>query len=123
MYLNHEEPLTLSVNKPQRIWQTVQLIPMGKVATYGQIADLAGLPRRARLVGQYLKTAPSSIKLPWHRVLRSNGQLAFPSGSEQANTQTGLLQQEGVVVFNRRVKLAVFQWQPDLSEMLCHLIY
>lgn len=107
----------------QKIWQTVQLIPSGKVGTYGQIGDLAGLPGRARLVGKALGMVPETIDVPWYRVLRSSGQIAFPVGSEQSKKQTGLLQQEDVVVFNNRVKLKQFQWQPDLAEMLWKLEY
>lgn len=106
-----------------RIWQTVQLIPFGKVAAYGQIADLAGLPGRARLVGKALGAVPENVTIPWYRVLRSNGQIAFPAGSEQAKTQIGLLQQEDIVVLNNRVKLLAFQWQPELAELLWKLSY
>ncbi|WP_299073338.1 MGMT family protein [uncultured Paraglaciecola sp.] len=106
-----------------KIWRTVQLIPSGKVASYGQIADLAGLPGRARLVGKSLGYVPNDMQVPWYRVLRSNGQIAFPLGSEQSIKQSGLLQQENVAVFNNRVKLAIFQWQPDLAEILWKLEY
>jgi methylated-DNA-protein-cysteine methyltransferase-like protein len=101
----------------------VQLIPLGKVASYGQIADLAGLPGRSRLVGKSLGYVPNDMNVPWHRVLRSSGQIAFPSGSEKSQKQTGLLQQEDVAVFKNRVKLSAFQWQPDLAEMLWKLKY
>lgn len=107
----------------QRIWQTVLLVPSGKVSSYGQIADFAGLPGRARLVGKALGASPKEMELPWHRVLRSSGQIAFPKGSELANQQKGRLQQEGVVVLNNRVKLSAFQWQPDLAELLFRLAY
>ncbi|MFT4807382.1 MAG: methylated-DNA-protein-cysteine methyltransferase-like protein [Paraglaciecola sp.] len=106
-----------------KIWHTVQLIPLGKVACYGQIADLAGLPGRARMVGKSLSYVPQKLEVPWYRVLRSNGQIAFPLGSEQSQKQTGLLQQEDVAVFNNRVKLSLFQWQPDLAEILWKLEY
>lgn len=106
-----------------KIWRTVKLIPLGKVASYGQIADLAGLPGRARLVGKSLAFVPSNLDVPWHRVLRANGQIAFPKGSEQSQIQTGLLQQEDVAVFNNRVKLKLFQWQPNLAEILWKLEY
>ena len=114
--------MTAQVNL-QRIWQTVALIPAGKVASYGQIADLAGLPGRARLVGKALGQAPDNMQLPWYRVLRSNGQLAFPAGSEQAKQQTGLLQEDNIVVFNNLVKLKEFKWQPDLAEILWKLTF
>ena len=107
----------------RQIWQTVSAIPAGKVASYGQIADLAGLPGRARLVGKALGQVPDSLKVPWYRVLRSNGQIAFPAGSEQAQLQQGLLQQENVAVFNNRVKLSEFQWHPELAELLWKLRY
>jgi methylated-DNA-protein-cysteine methyltransferase-like protein len=105
----------------QRIRRTAQLIPSGKVASYGQVADLAGLPGRARLVGKALAYAPIDVHVPWYRILRSNGQIAFPEGSEQAKTQKGYLQEEGVVVLNNRVRLEAFGWQPDLAEMLWKL--
>jgi methylated-DNA-protein-cysteine methyltransferase-like protein len=110
-------------DKIKKIWQTVLVIPKGKVASYGQIADLAGLPGRARLVGKSLGLAPKEMKLPWYRVLRSSGQLAFEKGSKNAEKQKGLLQQEEVVVLNNRVKLKQFGWQPDLAEMLMGLKY
>ncbi|MFA3790890.1 MGMT family protein [Aliiglaciecola sp. SL4] len=107
----------------QQIWNTVLQIPVGRVASYGQIADLAGLPGRARLVGKALGYAPDSLQVPWHRVLRSDGNIAFPAQSEKSNLQIGLLQQENVAVFNNRVKLKTFQWQPDLAELLFKLNY
>lgn len=108
----------MSQENYQKIWRTVRAIPAGKVASYGQIADLAGLPGRARLVGKSLGQVPQGESVPWYRVLRSNGQLAFPKGSDTAQRQTGLLQEENVVVLNNRVKLKEFQWQPDLAELL-----
>jgi len=59
-------------DKVLRIWKTVQAVPAGRVASYGQIADLAGLPGRARLVGKSLGLAPANLKLPWYRILRSS---------------------------------------------------
>tara|TARA_R110002167_G_scaffold10977_5_gene49149 strand:+ start:18648 stop:18992 length:345 start_codon:yes stop_codon:yes gene_type:complete len=112
-----------SPTNQQKIWHTVQSIPAGKVATYGQIADLAGLPGRARLVGKALGSVPHDIEVNWHRVLRSSGHIAFPIGSEQASLQRGLLQEEDVVIVNNRVNLRHFQWQPDLTELLFTLSY
>ncbi|MBC3766691.1 MGMT family protein [Neptunicella marina] len=107
----------------QKIWKTVAMVPKGKVASYGQIADLAGLPGRARMVGKSLGQVPDGQTLPWYRILRSNGQIAFPAGSESAERQKGLLQEEGVVVLNNRVRLKDFQWQPSLDEILFKLEY
>nr|WP_157442956.1 MGMT family protein [Colwellia piezophila] len=106
----------------QQIWQTVQLIPKGKVACYGQIADLAGLPGRARLVGKALGKVPKGgwqgKAVPWFRVINSQGKVSFPVESEYFVKQKQLLQDEQVVVLGGRVKLKDFQWQPDLSELL-----
>ena len=109
----------------QQIWQTVQLIPQGKVACYGQIADLAGLPGRARLVGKALGKVPregwQGQKVPWFRVINSQGKISFAVGSENFERQKQRLQDEQVVVIGFRVKLKDFQWQPDLSEILFSL--
>ena len=111
-------------NNPQyeRLWHVVQLIPQGKVCSYGQVADLAGLPGRARLAGKCLGYVPESgfrgRPVPWYRVLRSSGQIAFPPGSEAFELQRNQLMDEGVMVKGRSVSLKLYRWQPDLSEIL-----
>jgi len=106
----------------RQIWQTVQLIPQGKVACYGQIADLAGLPGRARLVGKALGKVPDigfkGQTVPWFRVINSQGKISFEQGSDNFEKQKQHLQDEQVVVIGTRIKLKDFQWQPDLSEIL-----
>ncbi|WP_260291182.1 MGMT family protein [Sedimenticola hydrogenitrophicus] len=109
------------MNNYQRIWRTVEAIPEGRVASYGQVADLAGLPGRARLVGRALGEVPDDMTVPWYRVLRSDGRIAFPAGSPQAERQKQRLQEEDVVVLNNRVKLREFGWRPDLAELLMRL--
>jgi len=108
-----------------QIWKTVQLIPKGKVACYGQIADLAGLPGRARLVGKSLGKVPESgwqgKPVPWYRVINSQGKISFPAASEFFEKQKYSLQEEQVVVIGSRVKLNDYQWQPDLAELLFSL--
>ncbi|MAD75224.1 MAG: cysteine methyltransferase [Rheinheimera sp.] len=106
----------------QKIWQTVLLIPAGKVASYGQVADLAGLPGRARLVGKALGYAPTELAVPWYRVLRSDRSLGFAPGSATALEQRQLLLAEGVVLKHNRVSKATL-WQPDLAELLFKLQY
>ncbi|MEE2026022.1 MULTISPECIES: MGMT family protein [Alkalimonas] len=113
---------TVSQSYYQQIWYTVQQIPAGKVASYGQIADLAGLPGRARLVGKALGAAPKELALPWYRVLRSDRSLAFAAGSDTAKQQRQLLQQEGVLLKNNRVRKDDL-WQPDLMDLLFRLKY
>ena len=106
------------IKKAQQIWNTVTRIPPGRVASYGLVADLAGLPGRARMVGRSMQQAPADMALPWYRVIRSNGQLAFPPGSLMAEKQKGLLQEEGVVVLGNRVDMAQFGWSPELHELM-----
>jgi methylated-DNA-protein-cysteine methyltransferase related protein len=113
--------LTSTNKNYEHIWQTVLAIPAGKVASYGQIADLAGLPGRARLVGRCMGYAPKELQIPWYRVLRANGQLAFKAGSNASLKQTGHLQEEGVAVIKNRVKMDEYGWQPGLDEMLFKL--
>jgi methylated-DNA-protein-cysteine methyltransferase-like protein len=98
------------VSLNEEIWQWVAAIPAGKVATYGQIARLAGYPNHARYVGTTMKNLPRGTSLPWFRVLRSNGELAFPVASAPWKRQKALLEDEGVVFSNFRVALRQFQW-------------
>ncbi|MEE2764726.1 MAG: MGMT family protein [Pseudomonadota bacterium] len=102
----------MEATKDQKIWQVVLAIPKGKVASYGQVADMAGLGRQARYIGRALGKLPEGHKVPWYRVIRSNGQIAFPEGSPTFERQKCLLEQEGVVVVEGRVKMSQFRWQP-----------
>lgn len=92
----------------QKIWGVIALIPQGKVATYGQIAFLAGLPQRARLVGRILSNLPQGSKLPWHRVVNAAGKTISPSKDKQIQ----LLAKEGILPVNGRIDLRTHQWQP-----------
>lgn len=103
------------------IYVAVGRIPVGRVATYGGIAHVAGLPRRARLVGTALKSLPRGRRLPWHRVLTASGKLAFPVGSDAYAKQTSLLKKEGVSLRGGRVDLARHLWpsaERGLDELL-----
>lgn len=98
-------------SEPQRILQTIHSIPKGSVATYGQIAKLAGLPGKARYVGYILKTLPQGSTIPWHRVLNAQGKLSFPENSEAYREQKQRLLAEGVVFTDHRVSLRKFLWK------------
>ena len=103
---------TISIQ--HEIYQVVALIPRGKVATYGQIAALAGFPRHARLVGYALnrQLAPDS-ELPWHRVINAQGRLSLHKLDMNAeNLQRFKLEQEGIRFANDRVDLKQYRWQP-----------
>lgn len=77
------------------ILAAVRAIPRGAVAGYGVVAARAGLPRRARLVARVLSQLAEDSGVPWHRVVRSNGCIAFPPGSEGHERQRALLLAEG----------------------------
>ena len=102
----------------QRIRETIRDIPRGKVASYGQIAEIAGVPRGARQVGYTLRQLPDGHDLPWYRVVQSSGRIAFECGSPQFEEQRDRLIMEGVIVSAGRVDMARFRWQPDLDELL-----
>lgn len=95
----------------EEIWQWVHAIPAGRVATYGQIARLAGYPSHARFVGTTLKNLPDGTTLPWHRVLRGTGEPAFPQGSPAYRKQRALLEEEGVPFLHGRVALRQYGWE------------
>lgn len=106
--------------KPEHaaIVRTIAAIPPGRVASYGEIAMRAGLPRHARLVGRVLADAGAEAKLPWHRVLRADGRFAFKPGSRAFREQRARLIGEGVVVEAGRVDLETFGWQRNLDAEL-----
>jgi len=81
----------------QRILAVVDSIPRGRVATYGQVAREAGLPRHARLVGRILGSLPPATKLPWHRVVNAAGRISVRPGPGAA-LQVRRLAREGVQV-------------------------
>lgn len=95
----------------ERIWQVVASIPEGKVATYGQVAKLAGLGNGARQVGWALRGLPIGSRLPWHRVINSQGKISLPEGPDWQR-QADQLAAEGVTLVNRRVRLSYYQWRP-----------
>ena len=98
----------MSTDDAERILAAVRAIPRGEVSSYGEVARLAGLPRRARLAARVL-SGNTDPGLPWHRVLRADGRIAFPEGSEGFREQAQRLRAEGVRVENGRVRQAMHQ--------------
>lgn len=82
------------------IWAVIAAIPPGSIASYGEVARRAQLPRRARLVAQALRGAPDELDLPWFRVIRSDGKIAFTPGSASFRRQKRLLEREGIQVLD-----------------------
>lgn len=102
----------------RRIWDTIQDIPRGRVANYGQVAEIAGVPRGARQVGYALRHTPEDLELPWHRVITSSGRSAFDKSTRAFRTQRDRLAAEGVVMLNGKVDMKKYRWTPDLDELL-----
>ncbi len=96
-----------------RIWQVIAMIPEGKVSTYGDIAKHAGLAKAARRVGMALRGLPEDTRIPWHRVINSQGRISLPEGSASQYRQRERLESEGVVFkANKRVDLKKYRWVP-----------
>src|SRR5690606_35252387 len=96
----------------EAVWQVLAAIPPGRVTSYGQLARMAGLGRGARLVGRWLGQLPDDTRLPWHRVLNSQGQLSLPADHPAGREQLQRLLAEGAVVRNRRGSRVGCGW-PD----------
>lgn len=96
-----------------RIWQVIAMIPEGKVSTYGDIAKHAGLAKAARRVGMALRGLPDDTRIPWHRVINSQGRISLPEGSASQYRQREKLESEGVIFKpNKSVDLRKYRWNP-----------
>lgn len=105
--------MTLQVSMRQEIYQVVAQIPVGFVATYGQIARLAGFPRHARQVGYALNHLDEQSDLPWHRVVNAQGRISIRGAEgESEHCQRKKLEQEGILFEGDKISLKRFQWQP-----------
>lgn len=102
----------------QRIWEVVAGIPEGCVLNYGEVARLAGLPGKARLVGRALGRAPKRMALPWHRVVNAQGQISFPDSSPGARRQRELLESEGVEFVGDAVDLDQYSPERAIDRIL-----
>ena len=101
--------MSLKNRRIERVIQVIALIPIGRVATYGQVAEAAQLKGLARWVGRVLSQLPKGTSLPWHRVINSAGRITNPNRQEQIER----LIAEGVHVNGARVSLAKFRWNPQ----------
>ena len=111
-------PSEASRERGRRMRDVVMRIPLGCVASYGQVAALAGYPRHSRFVGRALGEADDRVALPWHRVINSSGRIAFARDSDSFIEQSQRLAQEGVTVIAGKIDMAKFGWRPDLDAML-----
>jgi methylated-DNA-protein-cysteine methyltransferase-like protein len=105
------------------IYQIVRQIPLGKVATYGQIADLAGLYGKSRLVGYALFRVNIDLgDIPWHRVINAKGEISYSSLRRGGDyLQKHLLETEGITFDDRgKINLRKYQWHPQIVSASNH---
>ena len=95
-----------------RIYDVVCRVPKGKVATYGQVARLAGLPNGARQVGYALHRLPEQSDVPWHRVINRLGRISLNPLYSAGDLQRALLEAEGIVFdINGSIDLMKYGWR------------
>jgi methylated-DNA-protein-cysteine methyltransferase related protein len=99
----------------ERILAVIRALPAGRATSYGEVARRAGLPRRARLVARVLSDNEDP-DLPWHRVLRADGRIAFAPGSRGFREQSRRLKAEGVRIERGRVRIAA--GERDIDALL-----
>jgi len=92
----------------QAIWQVIATIPKGQVATYGQIATMAGQSGKSRWVGRLLSQLPQGTSLPWHRVINASGRITNPN----FDLQVSRLIAEGIRPNAGKISLKDHQWCP-----------
>jgi methylated-DNA-protein-cysteine methyltransferase-like protein len=107
-------PLAAASQEARReaLYLVLAQVPPGKVVSYGQLAEMAGLGRAARWVGRTLSQLPEGTSLPWHRVIAAGGRLSLAAGSVSGNEQRARLRAEGVLVHNDRVDIRRHGWRP-----------
>lgn len=109
--------IELGNNRNDRVWAVVREIPPGSVATYGQIAKLAGIVGRsgARQVGYALASLAENSEVPWHRVINAKGGLSPRANPDAVEFQQMLLEAEGVGFDHRRcINLRRYGWHPEI---------
>lgn len=110
----------MATSNYSKIYAVIRRIPVGKVATYGQIAKLAKLARQPRLVGYALFSLRDEDDdgLPWHRVVNAKGEISYSPARQKADQlQRVLLEEEGVVFNERgRIDLKHYRWQPARGQ-------
>lgn len=106
------EPTATPDPRREALYLVLAQVPAGKVVSYGQLAQLAGLGRAARWVGRCLGQLPEGTQLPWHRVITASGRLSLPPGSASGAEQRTRLREEGLSLSNDRVDIRRHGWRP-----------
>lgn len=110
----------LPSNTYRKIYEVVRQIPPGKVATYGQVAELAGLFGKPRVVGYALfRVADPDDSIPWQRVVNAKGEVSYSqvrNGSDYL--QRHLLEEEGIEFkSNGKIDLNLYRWSPNIENI------
>ncbi len=106
-----------SLENTASILTMIQQIPVGKVATYGQIAKLAGIPRNSRQVGSVLRSLPHDSGIPWHRVVNARGQISQRGSGDSEIIQRNQLLAEGISFDEQgRISLVQFGWKLETTS-------
>lgn len=103
------KPITSLTHRIRRI---IKCIPFGKVATYGQVARLAGDPRGARQVAWILASSSRKENLPWHRVINSRGAISLPRGAGFEEQKIKLLEENVKFKQDGSIDLEIYRWHP-----------
>jgi methylated-DNA-protein-cysteine methyltransferase related protein len=105
----------MHISRYQKIYQVVRAIPSGQVATYGQVAELAGLYGKPRLVGYALYRVELESDIPWQRVVNAQGKISYAEARQGGDyLQKNLLEQEGITFRdNGSIDLKVYRWVVD----------
>jgi methylated-DNA-protein-cysteine methyltransferase-like protein len=117
-----QPPLDSQAQRVAAILAVVRRIPRGRVTTYGAVAERAGLPRQARLVGKVLGGLEDDSGVPWQRVVAAGGRIAFPAGSPARVRQVARLAADGVDAARGKVDLARHGWGAAVGN-LDHLLW
>jgi len=108
------------VSTYRKIYDVVRQVSRGRLATYGQIAGLAGLAGHARQVGYALHTLPENSDVPWQRIVNARGEISIRSNPFAGDVQRQMLEEEGVFAeLNGRYSLNRYGWRPDLEGDDC----
>lgn len=110
----HSQPSDLDAAQARRaaLYMTLSQVPAGKVVSYGQLAEMAGLGRAARWVGRTLSQLPEGSSLPWHRVIGAGGRISLAVGTASGDEQRARLRAEGILMTNNRIDIRRHGWRP-----------
>jgi methylated-DNA-protein-cysteine methyltransferase-like protein len=111
-HYSHLSDLNAAQARREALYMALSQVPEGKVVSYGQLAEMAGLGRAARWVGRTLSQLPEGSSLPWHRVIAAGGRISLAVGTASGDEQRARLRAEGVLMMNNRIDIRRHGWRP-----------